>query len=1098
MKSLILKSLFIATLLPAFGERPLPVSTQSGTLSGVLLDEASNLRVYRGIPYAAPPVGDLRWRPPQPPIKWDGIRVCDSFSKVAPQKLRDKATAVISEDCLYLNVWTKQAQQPNAKLPVMVWIHGGGLNTSWGHKGMYDGTAFAKRGVVLVTINYRLGALGFLAHPGLSAESETGISGNYGFLDQIAALKWVKANIAQFGGDPDNVTIFGESAGGTSVSVLCASPFAKGLFHRAIIQSPWMFGYIDQIAAPNIVHLKSKTANTPSAEDLGLEWAKKHTEGLVGEAAVQNLRALTPDEIIQTVGYYRTRATVDGQVLPDHPAAIFAAGKQADVPTMIGTTKDEGNYFIGWTTKTENRDEFVAQLRKHYDDQADTVATLYPGETPKALQVAAATFVTDNWFVQPARQLLEGMRTVSSPAYQYQFSHPSRQNPDLGAPHAIELTYVFNTLSNADNRPTDQKLSDRVTDYWTQFARTGDPNYEGASQWPAYDTKQRRYLNLAETFEVRSRLKERECDIIDAAFPETWLPATSSALDVTQGWRFTTGDDAAWARPEFDDSAWNPIEVGKPWEKAGHKGYDGYGWYRLRVSVPKTESNGAYFEHYQKLTLVLGAVDDVDVTYFNGVEVGRTGSAPDDTQGHKETIRRYDVPAEHVRWDAENVIAVRVFDSGGDGGIRKGTPALSAPVWQEFVAVDLGPGRGDGIHPAGAPMDLTASIRNAAFETLEGTVRWQVESDTWLVDKRRSFADVSTPLKLPAGKPHAVALKFEPPTAGFYQVTCSFKRDGEEATVSQSRMRGYAPEKMDRPPQPPENLRSFWNETIAELATVAPQYKVEPSPKWSTKQTNCFLVEMRSLGDVRIRGWFEVPRSAGPHPVLLRVPGYTQGMMPTQSISDMAVLSLNIRGHGNSTDDEPGFYWGGGADDYLLRGLDDPQKFFYRGAVMDCLRGVDFVASRPEVDTQRIGITGGSQGGMLSFAAAALDQRIALSAPDIPFVVDSMKGFKMTGWPGMVIWGWHARDPKRNTWELAGETFSYVDPKNLAGWVECPILMGVGLQDNVAPAPTAFAAYNQIRSPKDYRVYPEAGHGTPPEHVATKMAWIRKQFDLAE
>ena len=221
-------------------------------------------------------------------------------------------------------------------------------------------------------------------------------------------------------------------------------------------------------------------------------------------------------------------------------------------------------------------------------------------------------------------------------------------------------------------------------------------------------------------------------------------------------------------------------------------------------------------------------------------------------------------------------------------------------------------------------------------------------------------------------------------------------------------------------------------------------------------------------------------------------------MQPAQSIPDMAVLSLNIRGHGNSTDDEPGFYWGGEADDYLLRGLDDPQKFFYRGAIMDCLRGVDFVSSRPEVDTKRIGITGGSQGGMLSFAAAALDKRIALSAPDIPFVVDSMKGFKMTAWPGIIIWGWHARDPKHNTWELAAATFSYVDPKNLAEWVECPVLMGVGLQDNVAPAPTAFAAYNQLRNSKDYRVYPEAGHGMPPEHLVAKMAWIRERFALVK
>ena len=380
MTSLLLASLFFATLLSAFAERPISISTQSGKLSGVLLGKESNLRVFRGIPYAVPPIGDLRWRPPRPAAPWKGIRACDTFSTVSPQKLRDDASVVASEDCLHLNVWTKRAQQPNAKLSVMVWIHGVGLNTSCGHKAMYDGSAFAKRDIVLVSINYRLGALGFLAHPELSAESENGTSGNYGFLDQIAALQWVKENIAPFGGDPDNVTIFGESAGGTSVSVLCSSPLAKGLFHRAILQSPWMFSYINLLATPNIVHLKSKMASIPSAEDLGLEWAKKHAGDLEGEAAIKKLRALSTDTIVESVGYYRTRATIDGHVLPDHPAAIFASGKQANVPNMIGTTKDEGNYFYNWT-KVTSRDQFVAKLTKYYGGKANSVAALYPGDS---------------------------------------------------------------------------------------------------------------------------------------------------------------------------------------------------------------------------------------------------------------------------------------------------------------------------------------------------------------------------------------------------------------------------------------------------------------------------------------------------------------------------------------------------------------------------------------------------------------------------------------------------------------------------------------------------------------------------------------------
>ena len=292
------------------------------------------------------------------------------------------------------------------------------------------------------------------------------------------------------------------------------------------------------------------------------------------------------------------------------------------------------------------------------------------------------------------------------------------------------------------------------------------------------------------------------------------LPTTSKALDITQGWRFTTGDDAAWAQPEFDDSGWKSIEIGRPWEKAGYKDYDGYGWYRLHVTVPKAEGKSAYFKYYQRLTLSLGVVDNVDVTYFNGKEVGRTGLVPDDTQGHDKTIRHYQVPAELIRWDAENVIAVRVFDDGGDGGISKGSPKLSAPTWHEFVTVDISHGQGEGIHPAGAPMNLLATIHNTAFENLKGTVTWKVESDSWLVDQRELFADDTKPQHLSAEMSHTVAFRFNPPAAGFYQVTCTFSHDSDNSVVSQSRMRGYAPEKMDRPPDAPKDMKAFWNEAI--------------------------------------------------------------------------------------------------------------------------------------------------------------------------------------------------------------------------------------------------------------------------------------------
>lgn len=492
-----------------------PVQLESGKISGIALDADSGLQVYRGIPYAKPPIGDLRWRPPQAVESWKGVRACDTFGRASIQKTGRNATQEQSEDCLYLNVWTTKGGDESAKLPVMVWIHGGGLNLSWGHKESYDGTAFAKNGVVLVSINYRLGALGFLAHPALSAESPRGVSGNYGFLDQIAALEWTRRNIAAFGGDPENVTIFGESAGGTSVAVLCSSPLAKGLFHKAIIQSPWMFGYIDELVSPNIVKLKEPVSNTPSAEQLGLDWADPKVKGS-NEDALKALRSLSPSEILERARYYRTRTTIDGWVLPDHPAHVFAKGQQANVPVIIGTTRDEGAYFRNYV-RFAQRADFEAKLEAFYGRHVERILAQYPGESQDELKQAGVQFVTDAWFVHPAGQLLEGMQQVSSPAFQYDFAKPSSRNPGMGAPHAIELRYVFNTLNNADEFPENHVLSEKVMKYWVRFAYYGDPNGPNLPRWPEYKGNRKPYLILDDSISTGIDLRKEASVALEAA-----------------------------------------------------------------------------------------------------------------------------------------------------------------------------------------------------------------------------------------------------------------------------------------------------------------------------------------------------------------------------------------------------------------------------------------------------------------------------------------------------------------------------------------------------------------------------------------------------
>lgn len=503
-----------AISLPTRGQAVALVSStklvESGEVSGVVLDEDEGLVVYRGIPFAAPPVGELRWRPPRKVDSWEGVRACHEFGPGCIQRRRWFAPQKQSEDCLYLNIWTT-AENRAAKRPVMVWIHGGGLSSGSGHQANYNGSEFAKRGVVLVTINYRLGPLGFLAHPALSEESNHKVSGNYGFLDQIAALNWIQRNISVFGGDPNNVTIFGESAGGTSVSVLCSSPLSKGLFHRAILQSPWMFGYISNMAEPVFVDLKEPTANAPSSEQLGSNWAANHVDA-TGQTAIAELRKLDAKSLVENQGYYKTRATIDGHVLPDRPQKIFSQGLQADVPTMIGTTDEEGNYFRTWL-KFESREGFESRIRRFYGEQTELVSSLYPQEVGRA----ASRYVTDGWFLQPARRMLRGMGKVSSQAYQYEFTKPNKQHPELGAMHAGEIRYVFNTLKPNQREDDSQRLAETMINYWVQFASTGNPNRAGLPPWPEYQAHEAKYLELGDEIKSRRNLRDEICDQLDQA-----------------------------------------------------------------------------------------------------------------------------------------------------------------------------------------------------------------------------------------------------------------------------------------------------------------------------------------------------------------------------------------------------------------------------------------------------------------------------------------------------------------------------------------------------------------------------------------------------
>ena len=457
-----------------------PVRLDSGLVAGVAEGNAG-VRVFRGIPYAAPPVGKMRWRAPQPVAHWDGVRKADEFGAMCMQPgFRGGAGAAppanapkMSEDCLFLNVWTA-AVSASERRPVMVWIHPGGYSTGSGAAPGTNGEALARKGVVLVTINYRLGVFGFFSHPELTRESEHHASGNYGLLDQIAALQWVQRNIGAFGGDPHRVTVFGDSAGSASISNLMASPLAKGLFQRASGESGAWMGISLQ-----------PMRTLAEAEQAGVKMAEEMHAG-----SLADLRAKPADEVLKSGR--GGGPVIDGWLLPKDPAEIFAAGKQNDVPLIVGSNKDEGTFFLQPTTA----EKFIESSRKKFGDQADAFLKLYPAGTDEQANASQlAAFRDELAFVMRVWARAQ-TKTGHSKTYLYYFTHEppapvastTRGASGTGATHGAEAQFIFqNLLPPRAWTELDHQVSEMMSSYWVNFATSGDPNGKGLAKWPSFD-----------------------------------------------------------------------------------------------------------------------------------------------------------------------------------------------------------------------------------------------------------------------------------------------------------------------------------------------------------------------------------------------------------------------------------------------------------------------------------------------------------------------------------------------------------------------------------------------------------------------------------
>lgn len=461
----------------------------SGALQGVVDD---GVAAFKGIPYAAAPVGQLRWKAPQPAPAWKGVRQADQYGHDCMQEPFPSDAAPLgsqpAEDCLVLNVW-KPAHSATKKLPVMVWIYGGGFVNGGSSPAVYDGSQFAKQDVILVSFNYRVGRFGFFAHPALTKENPDGVLGNYGFMDQIAALQWVQRNIGAFGGDADNVTLFGESAGGFSVHTMLTSPLAKGLFHKAIIQSG---GGRTSIGGGRYLQSPS-SSGLPSAEDVGMSFAAKNQISGTDEKALAALRALPAETVTDGLNMMTMNDPtysgpfIDGKLVTAEPQDIYRAGDGMSMPLLVGATDMD----IGFPPLVKNMQEALAPLGKSQYQKA--VQAYNPDGTYSAQDVAQMV-ASDQMMVEPGRFAARMAVAQGQPVYAYRFAYvaDSMKTEWQGAQHATEIPYVFNTVQAryADAlTANDKAMAAQVQQYWVNFAKTGNPNAEGLPDWPVYDTK---------------------------------------------------------------------------------------------------------------------------------------------------------------------------------------------------------------------------------------------------------------------------------------------------------------------------------------------------------------------------------------------------------------------------------------------------------------------------------------------------------------------------------------------------------------------------------------------------------------------------------
>jgi cephalosporin-C deacetylase-like acetyl esterase len=547
-------------------------------------------------------------------------------------------------------------------------------------------------------------------------------------------------------------------------------------------------------------------------------------------------------------------------------------------------------------------------------------------------------------------------------------------------------------------------------------------------------------------------------------------------------WKFNAGkgENLRWESPDWDDSDWSIVSGNKTLKEQEISLDNGFGWYRKTVVL--SDSLQKAIRKANAAVIHLGKFAAAEEIYLNGNLVGKTGDFPDNYMGYHDEERHYLIPASKFNLSGENLIAIKFHNGWSLGGFLndKGL-SISSAVTKDQLLMTVEVKDDDYIFMYPHPIEIEIEIGNGNRWLVTGSLIVSLTTDDYQPVQKDSIS-----IEIKANQSYAYTFKLENQNPGFYRYSVSFAENGKVACEKKFNV-GYEPEKIASPLDHQADMREFWDNNLKELKKVAPQYKMTLVPEFSTLDYNIYLVEMKSFENELIRGYYGKPKKEGEHPVIVEYMGYGSAPYPpAQTYDGFAHFILSIRGQALN---QPANRFG----TWIAYGLESKESYYYRGAFCDVVRAIDFVCSRPEVDSEKIAVRGGSQGGALSFVAASLDKRVKVAAPNIPFLSDYRDYFRITHWPRSDFEYYLQQHPEAN-WEEIYHLLTYFDIKNLAQWIECPVIMGIGVQDDVCPPHINFAAYNQVKSEKKWMAFPKHGHSVGKEFYDESMVFFKEKL----